>query len=146
VKHRSNIFHSRVGLDWIPQKSASGNVAGNLCFPSGGICRSSSAFWCVRGMKYRSTILHARVGPVRIPQKSIRTHYGDLVFLHPVGSACHVVHSCASGMQNIGTLFLCWGDRYGFDKKHIRTRYIKLVFLHSVGSTGHVVHSGASGT
>jgi hypothetical protein len=33
------------------------------------------------------------------------TCYIELVFLHPVGSAGHVVHSIASGARNINTLF-----------------------------------------
>jgi hypothetical protein len=75
-----------------------------------------------------------------------RTPYVKLVFLHPVGSAGHVVQCGASGARNIDALFflLRW-DRYGFHKKHVTTCYTKLVFFHSVGYAGHVVHSGAYG-
>jgi hypothetical protein len=78
-------------------------------------------------------------------KKCIGTRYAELLFLHPAGSVCHIVHFGASGERIIDTLFLKlrW-DRYRFDKKRLRTRYAKLVFLHPVGSTGHVVHSSAS--
>ncbi len=68
------------------------------------------------------------------------------MFLHPVGSAGHIVHFGASRARNVDTLFfmLRW-DQYGFDKKCIGTRYAELLFLHLVGSVGHIVHFGASG-
>jgi hypothetical protein len=31
-------------------------------------------------------------------EKRVSIHYTELVFLHPVGFACHVVHSGASGV------------------------------------------------
>jgi hypothetical protein len=73
-------------------------------------------------------------------------HHAELVFLHPVGSAGHVVHLGASEVQNVNALFFMvgWG-LYGFDKKRAGTRYADLVFLHPVGSAGYIVHSGASG-
>jgi hypothetical protein len=37
---------------------------------SGGIYRSRSAFWCIRGVKRRYTILHTRVGLVQILEKA----------------------------------------------------------------------------
>jgi hypothetical protein len=74
------------------------------------------------------------------------TCYTVLVFLHPVLSAGHVMHSGASEVQNIIALFFMLGwDWFGFNKKHVGTCYAELVFLHHVGSVGHVVHSGASG-
>jgi hypothetical protein len=64
------------------------------------------------------------------------------MFLHPMGTAGHVVHSGASGVQNIDALFfmLRWAQ-CGFHNEHAGTRFTKLVFLHLVGSVGHVVHS-----
>jgi hypothetical protein len=58
----------------------------------------------------------------------------------------NVVHSVASGAQNINALFfmLGWGW-YGFHKKRAVTHYTKLVFLHPVGCVCHVVYSCASG-
>jgi hypothetical protein len=70
----------------------------------------------------------------------------NMYFLHPVGYVGHVVHSGASGVRNIDTLFfmLRW-DQYGFDKKRTETHHPELVILLPVGSAGHVMHSGPSG-
>jgi hypothetical protein len=74
------------------------------------------------------------------------TRYAELVFLHPVGSAGHLVHSSASGPSNIDTLFLILRQvQYRFHKMRIGTRYAKHLLLHVVGYAGHVVHFGASG-
>jgi hypothetical protein len=63
-------------------------------------------------------------------KKCFKTRYAELVFLHPVGSTCHVVHSGTSGVRNDNALFfmLEW-DWYGFDQKPFKTRYAKLVFF-----------------
>jgi hypothetical protein len=57
-------------------------------------------------------------------------HYVELVFLHPLGSVGHLVHSSVLGLQNIEALFfmLRW-DRYGFYKKCDGTCYVERVFL-----------------
>ncbi len=43
-------------------------------------------------------------------KKHIGTGYGELVFLHPMGSAGHIVHSTAFKARNINALFfmLVW--------------------------------------
>jgi hypothetical protein len=50
-------------------------------------------------------------------KKGARTSYVELVFLHPVQYAGHVVHSGTSGARNVIALFLMLKlDRYRFDK------------------------------
>jgi hypothetical protein len=76
-------------------------------------------------------------------RKHTRTHYAELVFLHLVRFVSDVVHSGASGVENIDALFfmLRWPP-CGLHKKYVVTRYTNLVFLRPVGSAGQVVHSG----
>jgi hypothetical protein len=79
----------------------------------------------------------------RFHNKRTGTRYAELVFLHPVGYAGHVVHSGASEERNVDALFFMLGcDRYCFHKKHAGTRDAELVFLRPMGSDGHTVHSG----
>jgi hypothetical protein len=99
-----------------------------------------SALLCIWGAKHRRTIFLAHVGPVWIPQKCVRTPVAEFVFLHPVVSAGHVVHSGASEVRSIDTLFFMLGwDWCSFQKKHVETSYVELVLLHPVEYVGHVV-------
>jgi hypothetical protein len=57
-------------------------------------------------------------------KKRIGTHYVELVFLHLVGSAGHVVLSSLSRVGNIDVLFFVVGSsQCRFNKKRIGTRY-----------------------
>jgi hypothetical protein len=77
-------------------------------------------------------------------KKHAETHYAELVFLCSVESAGHVVHSGASGVRNVDTLFSCLGGPGAVSIKSAPgTHYGTLVILHPVGSAGHVLHSGA---
>jgi hypothetical protein len=62
------------------------------------------------GVNRRLTSFLARVGPVHFrSKKRAVTRHTDLEFLHPVGSAGHVVHSGASEVRNIDTLLFRLG-------------------------------------
>jgi hypothetical protein len=52
----------------------------------------------------------------------VRTCYAELVFIHLVGSAGHIGHSCASEARNIDAPFFILGwAQYNFRKKCVGT-------------------------
>jgi hypothetical protein len=61
----------------------------------------------------RETLMHnfsCSGGPDAVSvKKRARTRYVELVFLHPVGSAGHIMHSCVSVAQNVNALFFMLG-------------------------------------
>jgi hypothetical protein len=81
------------------------------------------------------------VALVQIPQKTRRDTLAKLLFLLPVGSTGHVVHS---GEKNVTHNFPCSVGTAMNSTKNAPTRYTELVFLHPMRPAGHVVSSGAS--
>jgi hypothetical protein len=76
---------------------------------------SRSGFKCVRARNIDAIFVMLGLDCYGFYKKCIGTRSAELVFLNPVGSVCHVVHSSASGAQNIEALFVTleW-HRYGF--------------------------------
>jgi hypothetical protein len=76
----------------------------------------------------------------------VGTRYAELVFLHPVGSTRHVVHSVCPCRETSIHYFSCSGGPNAFPIKsapgHVTSN---LHFLHPVESLSYKVHSGASG-
>jgi hypothetical protein len=135
-----------VGPLQLPQKAHWDTLHQTCVFASGRICESRSAFRCIRGPKRRSTFFVFRWDQYGFHKSCIKTRYAELLFLHLVGSTCHIVRSGASRARNHDALvFMLESAPCCFHKKHVRTHYAELVFLHLVGFVGHVVHSAASG-
>jgi hypothetical protein len=127
----AHYFSCTVGPVQIQEKAHRETLQQTCIFVPGGICGSRSALLWIRGTKCQRTIFLARVGPLWIPQNCIGIPYVELVFLRPVVSMGHVVHSDASGTRNVDSVFfLLRRDWCGFYKKRIGTSYVKLVFLH----------------
>jgi hypothetical protein len=79
-------------------------------------------------------------------KKRAGTHYAELVFLHPVGSAGHVVHFGVFEARNVDPLFSRSGAPSAISIKgalgHIT---LNLCFCIWWDIRGHVVHCGAFG-
>jgi hypothetical protein len=123
-------------------KITPGHVTPNLWF---GIWWHMWVTQCiaVRPRREKSTIFFMlRWDRYELHKRHVGPHYAKHVFLHPVGSAGHVVDSGAYGTRNVDKLVIMLScDRYAFNKKGVSTSYPELVFLHTVGFVGHVVYS-----
>jgi hypothetical protein len=98
------------GLGVVSIKNTPGHFTSNLFFStSGGICESLSAFWCVRGSKCRLTFSMLGWARCGFHKKHTRTRYVELMFLHPVGSAGHLVHFGACGPRKVDAIVFIVG-------------------------------------
>jgi hypothetical protein len=135
-------FYCSGGPVRITRKVRHDTVRRTCVFTSGRFCGSRSAFQCIRVTKCRCTNSHDGVGLVWIQQKARRDMLRRTCVFPSGGITGHVLHSCASGAQNVDALFFMLGwARCNFHKKHVGTSYIELVFFHPVRSAGHVAHS-----
>jgi hypothetical protein len=107
------------------RKSALRHITPNLCFVSGGICRSHSAFCCIRDAKCRCAIFYSRVKLVRIPQKAHRDTIRQTFVLHLMGSVGKVVHSVRPGCESSMHYFSCSGGT-GLDSRKSATGHVML--------------------
>jgi hypothetical protein len=80
-----------------------------VCFASGRIYESRSSFWGGQAANVDTLFFVLEWDRYRFDKKRTETHNTELVFLHPVGSVGHVVHSVAFGAQNVLHYISCWG-------------------------------------
>jgi hypothetical protein len=90
-------------------KSARDTLHQNCVFAYDGICGSCCALRCVQGRNVNTLFLMLKWAQCNLNKMRAGTHHAELVFLHPVGSAGHVVHSGPSKPQNDDTLFFMLG-------------------------------------
>jgi hypothetical protein len=121
MKHRRTIFHSRVGTNVVSKKVWRDTLHRTCVFASDGICGSGSAFRQVRAGNIYALFFVLRWSRCGFIKKCAGTCYAKLMFLHPVGSAGHIVHSTASGAQNIKALFFMLGCPWCSFQKLCRT-------------------------
>jgi hypothetical protein len=78
-------------------------------FASGGIYGSCCAFPCICGLKHRHIVFMLGWDRYGFHKRSAETYYAELVFLHPLGSMGHVVHSVHLGRETSTQYFSCFG-------------------------------------
>jgi hypothetical protein len=112
----------------------------NLCFGLGWICGSHSAFRCVREAKRQCTIFHARVGRVRIVQNARwDTLRQTSIFASHGICGSHSALRCVRGVKHRRTIFLAWVGPVRIPKIARRDTLRRTCVLHPVGSTGDIV-------
>jgi hypothetical protein len=113
----------------------------NCVFASGRICRTCSAFWCTWATKVDTLFFMLGWYRYRFHEKHTGTRYVELVFLHPVGSTGHVVHSAHPGCETSEHYFSCLGGS-GMDSKKAQWNTLRRTCVFTSGGIcGHGEHS-----
>jgi hypothetical protein len=96
VKHRSSIFHARVGLVGFHKKRARKCYAKHVFLPPVGSGGHVVHFGASRPQNVDALFFMLGWDRYGFHKKRSETRYAKLVFLHPMGSTGHVVHFGAS--------------------------------------------------